>query len=152
MSKFTLLNGTEDEFFLRGRQLAKAADGGEPIPNERIVSFEDPMELMKLITGARLALLRTVKKTPGSITDIALRLQRDRSAVKRDLDALERAGLVTIAEKTFPGHGRRRKCAQRLRASSSRRKLPRGERCGGVHRHPGWTHRLSLPPSLHLVT
>lgn len=46
------------------------------------------------------------KKTPGSITDIAARLQRDRSAVKRDLDALERAELVVIAEKVSPGHGR----------------------------------------------
>lgn len=119
MSKLTLLSGTEDEFFLRGRQLAKAADQGEPIPHERIISFEDPVELMRLITGARLALLRTVKKTPGSITDIAARVQRDRSAVKRDLDALERAGLVTISEKTSPGHGR----LKEVRATAARFQL-----------------------------
>ncbi|MEN9760872.1 MAG: hypothetical protein RI906_698 [Pseudomonadota bacterium] len=62
---------------------------------------------MKLITATRLALYRAVKEAPGSITEIAARLHRD-SAVKRDLDELEQVGLVTIAEKVLPGHGRTR--------------------------------------------
>ena len=106
MTKLTLKTGTEDDFFKRGRQLAKAADRGEPLPDERIVSFEDPADVMKLITTARLALFRAVKDRPGSITQISERLHRDRSAVKRDVDELERAGLVTVADKVLPGHGR----------------------------------------------
>ena len=106
MTKLIIKTGTEDDFFKRGRQLARAADRGEPIPDERIVSFEDPAELMKLITAARLALFRAVKEMPGSITQISERLHRDRSAVKRDVDELERAGLVTVADKILPGHGR----------------------------------------------
>ena len=51
------------------------------------------------------------QEAPGSITDIAARLQRDRSAVKRDLDELEQVGLVTIAEKVLPGHGRMKEAA-----------------------------------------
>ena len=51
-------------------------------------------------------LFRAVKEMPGSITEISERLHRDRSAVKRDVDELERAGLVTVAEKVLPGHGR----------------------------------------------
>lgn len=43
---------------------------------------------------------------PGSITEISERLHRDRSAVKRDIDELERAGIVTVSEKVLPGHGR----------------------------------------------
>jgi len=86
--------------------LAQAADRGEAITPERIISFEDPTDLAKLITTTRLALFRTVKDSPGSISDIAARLHRDRSAVKRDLHELEQAGLVTIAEKRLPGHGR----------------------------------------------
>ena len=62
--------------------------------------------MMKLITTARLALFRAVKERPGSITDISERLHRDRSAVKRDIDELVRAGLVTVANKVLPGHGR----------------------------------------------
>jgi predicted transcriptional regulator len=106
MTKLTIKTGTEEDFFKRGRLLARAADRGEQLPDERIISFEDPADVMKLITSARLALFRTVKEMPGSITDIAERLHRDRSAVKRDVDELERAGLVTIADKVLPGHGR----------------------------------------------
>ena len=56
MSTLTVKTGTEEDFFKRGRQLARTADRGEQLPNERIVSFEDPADLMKLITAARLAL------------------------------------------------------------------------------------------------
>ncbi len=106
MNKLTIKTATEDEFFRRGRALAKVADRAGILPAERIVSFEDPAEVMKLITEARLALFRTVKESPGSITQISQRLHRDRSAVKRDVDALERAGLVAVSNKTLPGHGR----------------------------------------------
>lgn len=116
MTKLTIKTGTEEDFFKRGRQLARAADRGEPIPEERIISFEDPADVMKLITTTRLALFRTVKEMPGSITDIAERLHRDRSAVKRDVDELERAGLVTIADKVLPGHGRMKE----VRATANR--------------------------------
>ena len=116
MTTFTIKTGTEDDFFKRGRELARAADRGEPLPDERIISFEDPADVMKLVTAARLALFRTVKEMPGSITEIAERLHRDRSAVKRDLDELERAGLVTIADKVLPGHGRMKE----VRATANR--------------------------------
>lgn len=106
MTKLTIKTGTEEDFFRRGRQLAKAADRGEQLPNERIISFEDPTDVIKLMTTARLGLLRAVKEMPGSITQIAERLHRDRSAVKRDVDELARAGLVTITDKVLPGHGR----------------------------------------------
>lgn len=106
MTKLTIKTSTEEEFFQRGRQLAKAADRGEQLPNKRIISFEDPADVIKLITTARLVLLRAVKEMPGSITQISERLHRDRSAVKRDVDELARAGLVTITDKVLPGHGR----------------------------------------------
>ncbi len=106
MTNLIVKTGTEKDFFKRGRQLARAADRGERLPDERIISFEDPADVMKLITTARLALFRSVKEMPGSITEISERLHRDRSAVKRDVDELERAGMVTVAEKVLPGHGR----------------------------------------------
>ena len=96
MTKLIVKTGTEEDFFKRGRQLAKVADHGERLPDERIISFEDPADVMKLITSARLALFRSVKKKPGSITEISERLHRDRSAVKRDVDELERAGQHSI--------------------------------------------------------
>ena len=59
--QLTIKTGTEEDFFERGRRLAKAADRGERLPYERILSFEDPAELMKAITTTRLTLLRTAK-------------------------------------------------------------------------------------------
>ena len=106
MNKLTIKTATEDDFFQRGRELSKALDRSEAILAERIVSFEDPAEVMKLITEARLALFRAVKESPGSITQISQRLHRDRSAVKRDVDALERAGMLAVTSKVLPGHGR----------------------------------------------
>ena len=119
MTKLTIKTGTEEDFFARGRRLAKAADNSRTIAQERIISFEDPADVMKLITVTRLALFRAVKDAPGSITDIAARLHRDRSAVKRDLDELEQVGLVTIAEKVLPGHGRMKE----VRATATRFQL-----------------------------
>ncbi|MGV0953845.1 MAG: MarR family transcriptional regulator [Fluviibacter sp.] len=106
MKNLILKTGTEQDFFKRGRKIAKAADLGQPILEETIISFEDPADVTKLITTARLALFRAVKECPGSITQISTRLRRDRSAVKRDIDELERAGLVMVSTKVLPGHGR----------------------------------------------
>ena len=105
MKNVTLKAGNEQEFFRRGKVLARLADAGQPIPEERTVSFEDPADLLRLLTASRLDVFRSVKGEPGSITDIAGRLHRDRSAVKRDVDQLAQVGLVTIETKTLPGHG-----------------------------------------------
>lgn len=97
---------TADDFFKRGKRIAKLADQIKRIPCERIISFEDPEDLARLITTAKLVLFREVKECPGSITDLSQRLHRDRSAVKRDVDALERIGLIEVEEKPFHGHVR----------------------------------------------
>ena len=97
--------GNEQDFFRRGKVLARLADAGQPMPEERTVSFEDPADLLRLLTASRLDVFRSVKGEPGSITVIAGRLHRDRSAVKRDVDQLAQVGLVTIETKTLPGHG-----------------------------------------------
>ena len=35
-------------------------------------------------------------------------LHRDRSAVKRDIDELEKAGLIEVRDMPLPGHGRKK--------------------------------------------
>lgn len=104
--KTVITTGGPDDFFKRGKQVAQLADQGKPIPCERTISFEDPEDLARLVTTAKLLLFREVRGCPGSITDLAMRLRRDRSSVKRDVDALERIGLLEVKEKPFPGHGR----------------------------------------------
>lgn len=52
----------------------------------------------------------------GSITGIATRLQRDGSTVKRDVDELALAGLISVEEEVLPGHDR----MKRVRAVGQR--------------------------------
>jgi predicted transcriptional regulator len=106
MSTLVMSVSSEEDFFRRGREVARKADQGEALPEEKILSFEDPSEMLGLLTSARLALFRAVREQPGSITFLAQRLHRDRSAVKRDVDELLRAGLVRVESKSLPGHGR----------------------------------------------
>ena len=105
MKNVTLKAANEQDFFRRGKVLARLADAGQPMLEERTVSFEDPADLLRLLTASRLEVFRSVKGEPGSITVIAGRLQRDRSAVKRDVEQLAQVGLVTIETKPLPGHG-----------------------------------------------
>lgn len=106
MSQFIITTGPVEDFFARGKEIARLADQGAPIPECCIRSFEDPADMMRLLTVARLDLFRVIKEKPGSITEVSERLHRDRSAVKRDADVLAEAGLITIAERAHPGHGR----------------------------------------------
>ncbi len=106
MKTLTIKSGSEEDFFRRGRIVAKLANEGTALPEECVISFEDPDEMLRLLSAARLALLKSIKEQPGSITELSGRLHRDRSAVKRDVDALEKADIVTVESKTLPGHGR----------------------------------------------
>jgi hypothetical protein len=51
MKNLTLKSGNEQEFFRRGKVLAPLADAGQPISEERRVSFEDPADLLRLQTA-----------------------------------------------------------------------------------------------------
>jgi predicted transcriptional regulator len=104
--KLTISTGSEKDFIERGKEIARNLDTGERIEPECILSFEDPQELLELVTTARMNLFKSIKAEPGSIAEIARRLHRDRSAVKRDVDKLSEAGLIQVEERPFHGHGR----------------------------------------------
>ncbi len=61
--------------------------------------------MVRVLSAARIVLLRTVKMYPGSITSLSTRLKRDRSTVTRDVAILKKAGLVTV-EQNITWHGR----------------------------------------------
>jgi len=106
MNKITIKTATTEDFFRHGRDIARKADAGQRLQPEKIISFDDPADLLSLLTTARLDVYRAVKERAESITGVAARLHRDRSAVKRDVDALARAGLLEVEDKVLPGHGR----------------------------------------------
>ncbi|HWG22376.1 MAG TPA: HTH domain-containing protein [Terracidiphilus sp.] len=85
---------------------AKAADEGRRIPPSRGITFESPADMVRLLTPTRLNLLQAVKKRTVSIQELAGELGRDVSAVRRDVTALEKFGIVSSRHIVNPGHGR----------------------------------------------
>jgi predicted transcriptional regulator len=116
MKNTIVKTASEQDFFARGRRIATAADAGKRLPRETVISFEEPADLLRVLTSARLDLFRAILAQADSITGIATRLQRDRSAVKRDVDELALAGLISVEEEVLPGHGR----MKRVRAVGQR--------------------------------
>ena len=108
MSKTEIRVEGRDAFFERGRKLAKAADQGDRVPYSRVVAFEDVESLLHVLTEKRVQLLRQVKETPTSISVLAKKLKRDRSAVTRDVQVLERFGVIQVTQRPLPGHGRQK--------------------------------------------
>ena len=109
MRKTEIRVETVDSFFVRGRKIAELAGRRERIPLSRVVAFDGVEELLGVLSAKRVLLLKAVvKEAPGSITELARRLKRDRSAVTRDVKLLASYGVVRVTEKPLPGHGRQK--------------------------------------------
>jgi predicted transcriptional regulator len=78
MTKTRIETGTEAAFFARGKRLARQADGGEPLTETHIVTFDDPTEVAQLLTPAHIGVFRSIKAEPVSINTIAARPRRSR--------------------------------------------------------------------------
>jgi predicted transcriptional regulator len=104
----TLTTGTVDEFFTRPRERARKLDCGERIPAEIRVIFEDPADLMQVLSAERIRVLHAVRARPIPVSQLASELKRDRQAVMRDVRLLESFGLLKTREAPNPGHGRHR--------------------------------------------
>jgi len=107
-TKVTLTASSTDEYFERVRKRTRAMDRGEIPTSEVTISFEDPMEMLAVLTSERVRLLRQVKLKGQQISALAQGLERDVRAVSRDVSLLEEAGLVRTSYQTNPGHGRRK--------------------------------------------
>jgi predicted transcriptional regulator len=91
--KSQIRNEPAEAFFKRGRKMARLADGGDAIPPSRVVAFDDIESLLQVLSTKRVLLLEQMNAAPGSITDLARKVKRDRSAVTRAIQALERPQL-----------------------------------------------------------
>jgi predicted transcriptional regulator len=70
------------------------------------VTFEDPADLLRVLSGERLRVLYTIRtKTKPTISGLAIILKRDRKAVSRDVKLLEAIGLLRTRDESNPGHG-----------------------------------------------
>lgn len=96
---------TTADFFSRGQAAASLADKNLLSMESKVVSFENAEDLARLVSAAKIELFRTVRSHSGSITELSKRLNRDRSAVKRDIDVLQSIGLVDVRTMKNSGHG-----------------------------------------------
>ena len=106
--KARLTTETADSFFARSRERARRLDRGEKLPAQLTINFEDPSDLMRVLSVERIRVLHTVITRPIGVSKLASDLKRDRQAVKRDVSILESFGLLKTRDESNPGHGRRR--------------------------------------------
>lgn len=102
----TVKTESRDDFFARGKHISRMLDKGKKIPSLRIISFEDPKDLIAFLTKTKQALLAALRKKPDSISGLAHKLHRSRSAIDKDVRQLESVGILTNEYVINPGHGR----------------------------------------------
>jgi predicted transcriptional regulator len=95
-------------FFDRAREHARKLDRGEELAPEITVSFQNASDMMRVLSTERIRLLRVAKMKATPVSDLAFGLKRDTRAVSRDVDLLERFGLLRTRYEKNPGHGRQR--------------------------------------------
>ena len=100
--------GTADAFFRRSTARAQKLDRGERLLPEMRLTFEEPADLLRVLTAQRIGVLNAVRKNPAPVSELAIVLKRDRTAVRLDVRILTEFGLVNTREETNPGHGRRK--------------------------------------------
>jgi predicted transcriptional regulator len=105
-TSLNIRTGTTEDFFDRLRDRARKLDKGEAPRPGITITFEDPAEMLQVLSSERVRLLRTVKKGPQGVFALATELRRHVRAVNRDISLLEKAGLLRTHYETNPGHGR----------------------------------------------
>ena len=105
-AKVDIVTGTTEEFFSRLRSDARKLDRGGTIAPGITITFEDPLEMLEVLTTERVRLLRRAKAGALPISELASGLKRDLRAVSRDVVRLEKAGLLRTSYRANPGHGK----------------------------------------------
>jgi len=105
-TRVNLKTESTDEFFDRLRTQAAKLDAGETPPAGITISFEEPAELLNVLSAERVRLLRRAQLGALTLPALASGLRRDVRAVRRDVVLLEKAGLLRTGYRSNPGHGR----------------------------------------------
>lgn len=94
-----------EDFFHRMRRDARRLDRGKTLKPIIRISFGDPADFLEVITPARVRLLQEITVKPVALNLLAKTLERDASAVRRDVGVLEEKCLVRTRKVSNPGHG-----------------------------------------------
>ncbi len=105
MTKVSIQTGDVAGFFARAKEAARKADQGRAFGEKVTLSFEDPQRMFTVLSESRRRLMLEIMDQPKTINDLTSRLQRNRSAITKDLGLLEKVGLVVSSRQANPGHG-----------------------------------------------
>jgi predicted transcriptional regulator len=108
LPRVTVSSGSVEAFIGRSLERARRLDRGERLAPEITMTFEDPADLVRVLSAERVRVIHALREKPAPVSELAATLRRDRKAVKRDVTLLESFGLVNAREEINPGHGRRR--------------------------------------------
>ncbi len=103
---FKVKTGNINDFFQDVKSIMHSADKGNPVAPDYTLTFENPAEMLHFLSDAKIKLIDNIRHHPDSITNIAKTAKRNRAAVYRDVQALEKFGLVKTHQEINPGHGR----------------------------------------------
>jgi predicted transcriptional regulator len=103
-----MATGPVQDFIGRSLDRARKLDRGEKLPSGIRLTFEDPGNLMRVLSTQRVRVIHAVRIKPTGLSELAIALNRDRKAVRRDVSVLESLGLVKTREESNPGHGVRK--------------------------------------------
>lgn len=106
--RVTVSSGSVEAFMGRSIERARRLDRGEKLVPEISMTFEDPADLVRVLSAERVRVIHALREKPAPLSELAATLRRDRKAVRRDVNLLESFGLVSAREEINPGHGRRR--------------------------------------------
>ena len=105
MSKVVIRTSDLGGFFSRAKVAAQRADQSNLVDEKITLSFEDPQRMFTVLSESRRRLMGEVMHEPKTIKELTARLQRNRSAVTKDIGLLEKMGLVVTSRQANPGHG-----------------------------------------------
>lgn len=105
MTKVVIRTGDVNAFFARAKEAAHRADRGQVFEGTVTLAFEDPQRMFAVLSEARRRLMLEVMREPQTINELTQRLNRNRSAITKDVGLLEKIGLVVSQRQVNPGHG-----------------------------------------------
>lgn len=103
--KTTIGIGSIDDFFTRGRALARKLDAGKSIPDSVVITFEKARDFIEVMTPQRYRVMEWVASHPGTIRDISHGLRRNPDAIRKDVKVLAGFGILSVTKRKNPGHG-----------------------------------------------
>jgi predicted transcriptional regulator len=105
--RVTVSSVSVEAFIGRSLDRARRLDRGEKLPHEITVSFEDPADLVRVLSAERVRVVHAVRETRQCRNSLRHSGATGKQS-KRDVTLLESFGLVNAREEINPGHGRKR--------------------------------------------